>query len=143
MGRLERFCVFRVDDQVLGIEVGTVQEVIRDRRITPVPRAPAAVLGLINLRGEIVPALDLRRCLGLPPAPRRSATMVVFRPGEEDLSLVVDEVLEVREIDTDDFEPLPPTLQTTGRELIRGTHPLDDRLLLWLDGSKLLEAVST
>ena len=114
-----------------------VQEIIRYQVMTPVPLVPSVVTGLINLRGQIVTALDLRRRLKL--AERTTDRMpinVVVRSGDEAVSLLVDEIGEVLEVDDETFEAPPETLQGEARSLIRGAYKLKDRLLLVLDTEK-------
>jgi purine-binding chemotaxis protein CheW len=128
------FCTFRLDSLTFGIEVREVQEVIRPQPLTEVPRAHPVVEGLINLRGQIVTALDLRRRLQLPPRPDGEPAMnVVVRTGEGELSLLVDEIGDVEDVDDDAFETPPDTLDAEARELIRGAYKLEDGLLLVLD----------
>ena len=111
-----------------------VQEVIRAQAMTRVPLAPMAVTGLINLRGQIVTAIDLRRRLGLADRPVGVEAMnVVVRTDDGAVSLLVDEIGDVLEVTADAFEPPPETLDPTARGLIRGVYKLADRLLLVLE----------
>src|SRR5262249_26109126 len=122
-----------------------VQEVIRTQQMTRVPLAPKAVRGLINLRGQIVTAIDLRERLGLPPLGADHDPMnVVVRTDDGAVSLLVDEIGDVLETDADEFEPVPETVTAFARELIRGVFKLPGRLLLILETERLLglEAVS-
>jgi purine-binding chemotaxis protein CheW len=119
--------------------VARVQEVIRHQEMTPVPLAPPVVRGLINLRGQIVTALDLRVPLRLPPAAEGSLPMnVVVRAGGVLVSLLVDDVGEVTEVTADAFEPPPETLSGPLRDLIRGVFKLDGRILLMLDTDQVV-----
>ena len=128
------YCTFRLDGHTFGIEVRRVQEVIRPQPLTSVPRANEVVEGLINLRGQIVTAVDLRRRLEMPPRPVGQAAMnVVVRTGEGELSLLVDEIGEVVHVDDATFETPPDTLGGVARELLRGAYKLEERLLLILD----------
>jgi purine-binding chemotaxis protein CheW len=132
-----QLCTFHVDGHLYGVDVTGVQEVIRGQDVTRAPLAPRAVRGLINLRGEIVTAIDLRRRLHLPDrATDGPATSVVLRTAEGVVSLLVDEVGDVVEVSGDAFEPPPPTLDGVARDLIRGAYKLRDRLLLVLDGER-------
>src|SRR4051812_36691478 len=108
-----QFCTFYLDGLLFGVEVERVQEVIRYQEMTPVPLAPAVVRGLINLRGQIVTAIDLRRRLELPEREGRQKLPinVVIRAGEEPISLLVDEIGEVVEEAENALEPAPPTLE--------------------------------
>ena len=127
-------CTFKAGGRWLGIEVGRVQEVLRARPTTPVPLAPPVVAGLVNLRGQIVTAVDLRRRLELADADAApDPAQVVVRGVDGAVSLLVDEVGDVLEVAEEDFEPPPPTLTGAARELIGGAWKLPDRLLLALD----------
>jgi purine-binding chemotaxis protein CheW len=127
-------CTFKAGDRWLGIEVGRVQEVLRARPTTPVPLAPPVVAGLVNLRGQIVTAVDLRRRLELADAAAATdPAQVVVRGVDGAVSLLVDEVGDVLEVPEEDFEPAPPTLTGAARELIGGAWKLPERLLLAVD----------
>ncbi len=130
----QQFCTFYIHGLLFGVEVETVQEVIRHLDMTRVPLAPDIVTGLINLRGQIVTAIDLRRRLGVPDRPDGELPMnVVVRTTEGAVSLLVDEIGDVVEVEEKDFEPTPDTLPKTSRELIRGVYKLKKELLLVLD----------
>jgi purine-binding chemotaxis protein CheW len=134
MAGTQQFCTFHLGDLFLGIEVLQVQEVIRAQAMTRVPLAPHAVTGLINLRGQIVTAVDLRRRLGLADRVEGVDAMnVVVRTDDGAVSLLVDEIGDVLEVTADVFEPAPETLAAAARSLIRGVYKLQDRLLLVLD----------
>jgi purine-binding chemotaxis protein CheW len=135
-----QFCTFLVGDLYFGLDVRRVQEVLRSQAVTRVPRAPAVIEGLINLRGQIVPAIDMRRRLGLPPRPAGIEPMsMVVRTEEGAASLLVDEIGDVLDADSGTFEPVPVNLAAPQRELIRGVCKLKDRLLLVLDAEHTLE----
>ncbi|MGD1147041.1 MAG: chemotaxis protein CheW [Thermoanaerobaculaceae bacterium] len=137
---MRRLCTFYLDDMLFGIDVDAVQEVLRYQTMTPVPLAPTVVAGLINLRGQIVTALDLRRRLELPERPvGLLPTNVVLRSSAVGASLLVDSIGEVLEVDDESFEPPPETTQGITRELILGAYKLPDQLLLLLDLKKTLE----
>ena len=140
MNTTRQFCTFQLGSMHLGVEVLKVQEVIRHQPMTRVPLAPATVRGLINLRGQIVLALDLRHRLDLPPAdpPLTEPPMnVVVRDDDAAVSLLVDEIGDVLELDEARFEPPPETLHGPARELVQGVFPLPGRLLLILDTAKV------
>ena len=128
------FTTFYLDGHLFGVEVGTVQEVIRYQEMTSVPLAPPIVRGLINLRGQIVTVVDLRRCLDMQErTPDRLPMNVVVRTGDETVSLLVDEIGDVLKLDVARFEEPPETLQGEAREFIRGVYKLDGKLLLVLN----------
>ena len=130
----KQFATFFLNGLFFGVEVLKVQEVIRYQEMTRVPIAPAMVQGLINLRGQIIIAIDLRRRLEMPPRARNQLPMnVVVRTDDGAVSLLVDEIGDVVEIQEDTYEQLPETLTGVARELIRGVYKLKERLLLILD----------
>lgn len=131
---MRQFCTFHVDGLLLGIDVQQVQEVIRYQRMTRVPLAAAAISGLINLRGQIVTAIDLRQRLGLSSRPVDALPMnVVIRTDDGAVSLLVDEIGDVTHVDEESFEPPPPTLRGGARALVTGAFKLSQQLLLVLD----------
>lgn len=134
-----QFTTFSVDGHYFGIEVNRVQEVLRYQEMTRVPLAPAVVSGLINLRGQIVTAIDLRQRLGLRPRPQGQRPMnVIVRSDDGAVSLLVDEIGDVSSVTANMAEPLPETLQHLGRELIEGVYKLNSRLLLALDSARVV-----
>jgi purine-binding chemotaxis protein CheW len=139
MAEAQQFCTFFVDGLYFGVDVQKVQEVIRYQDMTRVPLAPREVRGLINLRGQIVTAVDLRRRLSLGERPEDQLPMnVVVRNDDGVVSLLVDEIGDVLDVEEDTFEPPPETLDGIARELIRGTYKLEGRLLLELDTDKTI-----
>ena len=137
MSDSNQFSTFYVNGLFFGVEVLKVQEVIRYQEMTRVPLAPRMIEGLINLRGQIVTAIDLRRRLELPPRPEGQLPMnVVVRTDDGAVSLLVDEIGDVVEIQDDTYERPPETLNGVARELIQGVYKLKERLLLILDTEK-------
>lgn len=135
-----QFCTFHLDEFLFGVEVEKVQEVIRYQEMTRVPLAPAVINGLINLRGQIVTAVDLRRRLELPERPDNILPMnVVIRTDDGALSLLVDMIGAVIRVDESTFERPPETLKGIAKELILGAYKLKDRLLLVLDTEKVID----
>ena len=139
----QQFCTFHVGDLFLGIEVERVQEVIRDCDITPVPTAPPSVRGLINLRGQIVTAVNLGNRFDLTDQQGEGSTVLVLDAGSELLSFVVDRSGDVVEVDESGFEKPPDTLKGEARRLIRGTYKLQKKLLLVLDVEHALEIAAS
>ena len=135
-----QYCTFYLAGHYFGVDVLKVQEVIRTQEMTRVPLAPPVVRGLINLRGQIVTALDLRRRLELDERPADQLPVnVVVRTDDGAVSLLVDEIGDVLKVPESVFERPPETLTGTARELIRGAYKLNDRLLLLLDTDKVLQ----
>jgi purine-binding chemotaxis protein CheW len=135
----QQFVTFAVGDLLFGIEVDQVQEVLRPQEITRVPLAPPVVRGLINLRGQIVAALDLRRRLDLDPAALDEPFVnVVIHTQDGPVSLLVDEIDEVVEAGEEAFEDPPETLKGNARTVTRGVYKLAGRLMHVLDAEKVV-----
>ena len=140
MTATQQFVTFKLDGLLFGIEVGRIQEVLSYQEMTPVPLAPPDVLGLINLRGQIVAAVDLRRRLGLSErAPGQRPVNVVVRDDNDVISLLVDEMGEVVEVGEESFELPPETMDRDSRVLIRGVHKLGRRLMHVLDAERAIK----
>lgn len=136
-----QLATFRLDGDLYGVEVAHVQEVLRSQQLTRVPLAPRAVAGLINLRGQVVTAIELRERLGRPARPEGTdAVVIVVRLDGEAVSLLVDSIADVVDVDAADFEAPPDTLEGQARDLIRGAYKLDGQLLLALDVHKAVSA---
>jgi purine-binding chemotaxis protein CheW len=137
----KQFCTFFLGDHLFGIAVEEVQEVIQHQDMTRVPLAPDVIRGLINLRGQIVMAVDLCRRLRIGERPPASLINVVVRTKEGPVSLLVDNIGDVVEVDEKTAEAPPNTLQTDIRNLIAGVHQLDQGLMHVLNTEKACEPV--
>jgi purine-binding chemotaxis protein CheW len=138
--RAKQYSTFFVSDLYFGIDVLNVQEVLRYQQMTRVPLAPDVIEGLINLRGQIVTAVDLRKRLNVRPRDNGSAPMnIVVRSEEGAVSLLVDEISDVLQVDPASYEPPPQNLPEEQRELIEGLYKLDGRLLLILNTERVLQ----
>jgi purine-binding chemotaxis protein CheW len=138
-----QFCTFTVDDLCFGVDVTRVQEVLRFQEMTCVPLAPKVVRGLINLRGQIVMAIDLRERLGLPARPEGDLPMnVVIQGTEAPVSLLVDRIGDVIDVDEGSFETPPSTMLARHRQVIEAVCKLPNQLLLVLDPELALAAPS-
>ena len=106
-----QLCTFRLADLYCGLDVLSVQEILKGRELTRIPLAPDSIEGLLNLRGQILTALDLREILALPPRPADLAAMfMIVREGDSRLALLVVSVGDVLAVDESTFEPPPDTL---------------------------------
>jgi purine-binding chemotaxis protein CheW len=140
MAERRQFCTFFLDGLRFGVDVQKVQEVVPYQEMTRVPLAPPTIRGLLNLRGQIVTGIDLRRRLELADRPADHLPMnVVLRGEDSPVSFLVDEIGEVIEVNADAGEPPPDTLRGRARELIQEVYPLPDELLLVLDTVKTLD----
>jgi purine-binding chemotaxis protein CheW len=134
VAHLQQFCTFFLKDQFFGVPVQQVQEVIRYQEMTRVPLTPSVIRGLINLRGQIVLAVDLRRRFAMEDRPESQLPMnVVVRTEDGPVSLLVDEIGDVLEVEEESFERPPETIEGQTRELVRGVYKLQERLMLVLD----------
>jgi purine-binding chemotaxis protein CheW len=132
-----QFCTFRLGEHFFGIDILQVQEIIRRLVFTRIPLAPSLIEGLVNLRGQIVTAIDMRLRLGL--APRESGkqpTHVVVSGEDGAFSLMVDEIGDMMQLSDEDLAATPDTIQGPTRELINGIYKLEGRLMLVLDVGK-------
>lgn len=137
-----QYCTFWVDGLYFGVAVSSVQEVLRFQTLTVVPSAPEAIQGLINLRGQIVTAVDLRCRLGLPPRPGDALPMnVIVRSRGEVVSLLVDDIGDVITVDTSprggfDLEPVPANVPSAVQDVVSGVLALPEAILLVLDADR-------
>ena len=138
-----QFSTFFVAGMFFGVDVLHVQEVLCAQQMSPVPQAPEVIEGLINLRGQIVTAIDMRRRLDLPARTGDQAPMnMVVRTSDGAVSLLVDEIGDVLALDSAQCERPPDNLDAAARELILGVYKLKDQLLLVLDTERAVEVGS-
>jgi purine-binding chemotaxis protein CheW len=137
MSTTKQFCTFYLHDLLFGIEVEQVQEVFRHQEVTEVPLAPPIVKGLINLRGQIITTIDLRRQLQMEDLPDdQKPNNIVLRQPDGVVSLLVDEIGDVLQAPDEAFEPVPETLTGPTKTMVRGVYKLENQLLLVLDTTK-------
>lgn len=136
----QTFVTLKLADQLCGIPVLAVRDILSEQSITRIPLAPPEVAGSLNLRGRIVTAIDLRRRLGLPPAPSGEKQMsVVTDQGGELYAFLVDQVAEVITLPARAFERNPPTLPAAWAAHSVGIYQLNDGLMVVLDVPRLLQ----
>jgi purine-binding chemotaxis protein CheW len=137
---MEHLCTFDVDSLFIGIQISRIQEILRPQPVTPVPLAPSVILGLMSLRGQIVPVINLAERLGVQLQDGGAeAFNVLIRTPDGPVSLMVDRVGDVVEVSPDTFEPAPDTLRSSLRPLIRGAYKLERRLLLALNAEAAVQ----
>ena len=135
----EQLVVFDLAAEAYGVDIGAVREIIRMQDITKVPGAPSVVEGIINLRGNVIPVVDLRKRFGLNIADRdRDNRIVVVDIGGQDIGVVVDAVTEVLRISTDSVEPPSSVITTADSVYLLGIVKLEGRLVILLDLEKVL-----
>jgi len=142
-GSVRQYATFFVDGMFFGVEVLKVQEVLRYQEMTCVPLAPQIIQGLINLRGQIVTAIDMRGRLKLPPRNSGEQPMnMVVRSEEGAVSLLVDEIGDVIEVSDSCYEPPPVNMPGAQRALVEGVYKLESKLLLVLNTDRALKTQS-
>ena len=142
-GDSSEFVTVTIAEQMFGIPVLVVQDILAPQKITKIPLAPPEVAGALNLRGRIVTAIDVRRRLGLPERQDDGECMsVVVEHGGELYSLIVDSVGEVLAMSEDTFESNPPTLDPIWREVSGGIYRLNGELMIVLEVDNLLSLKS-
>jgi purine-binding chemotaxis protein CheW len=134
----EQLVVFEVADESFGIDINAVQEIIRLQQITEVPRAPMHVKGVINLRGKVIPVVDLREKLGFMQGEEtKSSRIVVVDIAGTTVGMIVDAVSEVLRISSEQIEE-PSSIIESYEQYLRGIGKVDNRLVLLLDLEKVL-----
>ncbi len=150
---------FTVGGALLGLDILLVKEVYRHMELTPVPNAPEHMSGLMNLRGRVVTVVDLRACLNMGEQADENTILLIMKTeseiqqyvlegtledislGEDIVGFLINNMEEVLTIDDNDIVPVPPNLETVDRQLLEGVIKLDDRLVLLLDISALLDKI--
>jgi purine-binding chemotaxis protein CheW len=127
-----QWATFHLGGEQFALPVEEVQEVLLKQPLTPVPLAPDEILGLLNLRGAIMPAIDLRRRLGFPEGDTSKQKLLVLRGAEGPISVVVDDIGDVFELDGKGWRQVPDTLETNHRSFVFGVFPMEGLVLLGL-----------
>jgi len=135
-----QFAVFRVGGEEYAIDIMRIMEIIRPQKVTRIPKAPEFVEGIINLRGKVVPVLDLRKRFGIDPedADRKKIRIVIVKMAGRVLGVVVDEVTEVIYLKSDQVESTPEAVKGAGADYLKGVGKVGDRLIVLLDMDKVL-----
>ena len=135
----EHLATFLLSGEEYGVDVRLVQEIIRVAEITPVPRAPASIKGVINLRGRVIPVIDLKRKLGLGEVePDKRARIVVVRLADRLIGLLVDAASQVLKVPVSSVDPAPDAVVEIDADFIRGVAKLPDRLIILVDLGRIL-----
>ncbi|MAG36194.1 MAG: chemotaxis protein CheW [Dehalococcoidia bacterium] len=137
----EQLVVFTLNNEAYGVDVATVREIIRMQDITEVPRTPSFVEGVINLRGKIIPVVDLRKRFGFATVQHdQDSRIMVVDTGGQDVGMIVDSVTEVLRITDDAVEPPSSVVTEANADYLRGIIKLTDRLIILLDLDRVLSA---
>ena len=134
---------FNIAEEEFGVDILSVQEIIRPMQITMVPHAARFIEGVINLRGKVIPVINMRTRFNMSALERDSDTRIVVMEFDQKIvGFLVDGVSEVLRIPASTVEPAPPVICGIGSEYIRGVGKLDDRLLILLDLDTLLSEMN-
>lgn len=137
----EQLVVFELANEHYGVDISAVNTIIRMQEITEVPRTPRFVEGVINLRGSIIPVIDLRKRFGLPTGEiTKASRIVVVEAASQMIGMVVDAVAETLRLTCDSIEPPSPVVVSVDSEYLRGIGKQNDRLVILLDLDKVLSA---
>jgi purine-binding chemotaxis protein CheW len=141
-GRQEiQLACFRIGTEMYALDIMRIKEIIRPQRLTPVPKAPPFIEGVINLRGAVVPVVDLRKRFEQPaPAPERRTRILICSLAGKIIGLMVDEVAEVRRYTRQDIQPAPQFLRGRGSEFFLGVCRRDEQLVMLIDLEKILSS---
>ncbi|MDI6799699.1 MAG: chemotaxis protein CheW [Actinomycetota bacterium] len=135
----EQIVVFKIANEVCGIDISKVQEIIRMQPITEVPKAPEFVKGVINLRGKVIPVIDLRERFGFEASEdTKSTRIVVAEVGSDTAGMIVDAVAEVIRVPLTAIEPPSHVVEGLGSDYLRGIGKVDERLIILLNMEKIL-----
>ncbi len=138
-GDVLQLVTFRLGNEEFSVDILKVQEIIRLMELTRVPKAPEFIEGVINLRGKVIPVMDLRKRFSMPEAEDTSeARIIVVELESTTVGFRVDGVSEVLRLPADTVEPPPTMVSGVETEYIKGVGKLDDRLIILLDVEKVL-----
>jgi purine-binding chemotaxis protein CheW len=148
MGELRQVLSFTLENETYAVDILRVREIRGYSPVTRMPEAPAHLLGVLNLRGAIVPIIDMRRRIGIAPVEPSALTVVVVLSvessrGRRDFGLVVDGVSDVLDLASDDIRPAPDVSASCGEDLVSGLAPVGDRMVLLLDIDRMLGTDAT
>ena len=137
----EQIVVFKLGQEDYGIEINQVREIIRKREITPVPRQPTYVEGVINVRGTIIPVVNLKKRFGLPGDPSTQPHTIIVESGRGLVGILVDSVSEVIRVPGDRIHPPPSVSIGVDAQYLRGICRVSDRLLIYLDVKTVVNSI--
>ena len=135
----EQIVVFSLHDQVYGVNIASVLEIIRTESVTKVPGTPVFIEGIINLRGKVIPVMDLAVRFGMPPSHISDTTRVIIvEAGGVTMGMIVNSVSEVLRIPASNLEAIPALISSSSIEALRGVALVDKQMVVLLDLGKLL-----
>jgi len=141
--REAQIVVFKLGGEEYGIDIGQVREILQKRESTPMPRQPSYMEGVINVRGTIIPVINLKKRFGLQGEDSKHPHIIIVKSGDALVGMLVDAVSEVTRVPQDQIHHAPSTAKSVDTEYLRGICRLDDRLLIYLDVQKVVKAAPT
>ena len=137
----QQMVVFGLGKEEYGVEITQVQEIVRLQEITKIPNTPEFVEGVVNLRGKVIPLIDMKKRFALLQTERTGDNrIIVINVKENTIGVIVDYVSEVLRISDDRIEPPPAVVKSIGKEYLKGIGKINDRLLILLDLDKILSS---
>jgi len=132
--------IFKIGNEEFGVPINQVREIVRLIQITPIPRAPSFIEGVVNLRGQVLAVIDLAKKLNLKSNPRSEKTrIIVVEVDNNTVGMIVDEVTEVLKLPSENVKETPEVIATQiKQEYLKGIGKLEDRLLILIDLAKVL-----
>ena len=138
-GDMKQFVTFEVDTEEYGLEILRVQEVVRLPKLTKLPRAPHFIKGVIDLRGDVIPIIDLREKFGLTGHDYKENTRtIIVEVKEKKIGMIVDNVSQVVRVADSNIAPPPPSIGGVSNNLISGVIRMDDRLIILMNVENVL-----
>lgn len=127
----QQFVVFELSDETYGVDIARVQSIIQMQHITVVPGAPSFIEGVINLRGAVVPVVDLRTRFEMPPTrDEQDAVIVIVELDEQQVGMIVDKVTDVTEVSEEAIEPPSPLVTSIDTAYLQGIAKLEERMVI-------------
>ncbi len=143
---MDKFTVFKIGDEEFGISIDNVVEILRTQKVFPLPELPVFLSGVINVRGDVIPVLDLRIRFGIDISQtseqirKKKERVIIFRYEDSKLGLMTDEIKEIISIAPEDISPPPPLFKGLRTEYLSGLGKKEDRIIILLNLSSLLTA---
>ncbi len=135
---LKQFVVFQLEDELYGIDIHQVMRIEKMLPLTRVPNAPSFVIGVCNLRGSVVPIIDLKKRLALPSRQDENAKIIIVNAGKQVVGMTIDATVDVSSIESDEIEPSPALVTGIDSQFIQGVAKISNRLLIILDMERVL-----
>ena len=135
---LKQFVVFQLEDELYGVDIHQVIRIEKMLPLTRVPNAPAFVMGVCNLRGSVIPVIDLKKRLALPSRQDENAKIIIVNVGKQVVGMTIDSTVDVSSIQSDEIEPSPTLVTGIDAQFIQGVAKLSNRLLIILDMERVL-----